>query len=129
MVAGSVNIDTVEAKIERDACDLVWKHLGIQGSKLKVLGDDGYPDRIFWIPGGYPLLIEFKAPGESPRPKQAHIHKWLRRLGYRVEVFDNAVDAFECVISVVAAMELSKAQRKTIASAQTVCASLRKRHG
>ena len=95
-----------ETKIELEACDLVWKHLGIEGSKLRITGDNGYPDRIFWLPGGHPLLIEFKCPGEEPRPKQLHIHNQLRGLGYEVQVHDNAITAFQAVIDAVGATRL-----------------------
>ena len=114
-----------ESSIEDEAVDLVWKHLGILGSKLTILGDTGFPDRLFWLPGGKPLLIEFKKPGEEPEPKQAHIHKELRRLGYHVEVHDNAIRAFQAVIDAVATSRLPKEGREILARARGVCALLR----
>ena len=90
-----------ETKIEKDACDLIYKHLGVLSSKLKVLGQTGFPDRIFWLPDGKPLLIEFKCPGEEPEPKQRHIHAQLRALGYMVEVHDNDLDALQAVINIL----------------------------
>lgn len=114
-----------ESKIERDAVDLVWKHLGIIGSKLVTPGDTGYPDRIFWIPGGRPLLIEFKRPGEEPEPKQEYIHGQLKQLGYQVEVHDNAIRAFSAVIEAVATTRLSKEGRQILARARSICAVLR----
>ena len=107
-----------ESKIERDAVNLVRKYLGIVGSKLVTPGDTGYPDRIFWIPGGRPLLIEFKRPGEEPRPKQEHIHAQLKQLGYKIEVHDNAVRAFSAVIKAVATTRLSKESREVLARAR-----------
>ena len=87
---------TVSNELEKDTENEVvsWAYtsLGITGSKLKIVGDDGYPDRLFWIPGGRPLLIEFKRPGEEPRPKQVYVHNMLRKLGYLVEVCDNVED-------------------------------------
>lgn len=118
---------TVENDIEQEACDLVWQYLGIEGSKLKILGDTGYPDRIFWIPGGRPLLIEFKQPGEEPRAKQLHIHEQLRGLGYEVQVHDNAIDAFQAVIDSVDATRISKDGRKVLARARRRCVVLRSR--
>jgi hypothetical protein len=114
----------LESKIEQDTCDLVWKHLGIVGSKLVTPGDTGYPDRIFWLPGGKPLLIEFKRPGEEPEPKQEYIHAQLRKLGYQVEVHDNAIRAFQAVIEAVATARLSKEGREILARARGICAVL-----
>ena len=113
-----------ESKIERDAVDLVWKHLGIVGSKLVTPGDTGYPDRIFWLPGGKPLLIEFKRPGEEPEPKQEYIHAQLRKLGYQVEVHDNAIRAFQAIIEAVATTRLSKEGPEILARARGICAVL-----
>lgn len=120
---------TLESQVENKACELVWKYLGIEGSKLNILGDTGYPDRIFWIPGGRPLLIEFKRPGEEPRPKQIHIHEQLRGLGYEVQVHDNAIDAFQAVIDAVDATRLPEDGRKVLARARRRCAVLRSRSG
>jgi hypothetical protein len=111
-----------ESKIEQDACDLVMKHLGIKGSKLVTPGDTGYPDRIFWIPGGRPLMIEFKRPGEAPSPKQEYIHGQLRQLGYQVEVHDNAIRAFQAGIDAVETTRLSEESRKILARARRICA-------
>lgn len=110
----------LESKIEKDACDLIFKHLGIIGSKLKILGNTGYPDRIFWLPGGCPFMIEFKRPGEEPEPKQLYIHDQLRELGYQVEVHDNAVRAFQAVTEAVATSCLSKESRQVLARARQV---------
>lgn len=114
----------VESKIEQHACELAWKHLGIIGSKLVTPGDTGYPDRIFWIPGGRPLLIEFKRPGEEPRPKQEYIQNQLRKLGYQVEVHDNAIRAFQSVINAVESSRLPKEGREILARARSICAIL-----
>ena len=109
-----------ESKIEAAAVALAMEHLGIKGSKLSVLGDTGYPDRIFWVPGGRPLLIEFKRPGEEPTPKQAHIHEELRKLGYGVEVHNDAIEAFQAVVSAVEAARLSKEGREILARARRI---------
>lgn len=120
---------TLENDIEQKACDLVWQYLGIEGSKLKILGDTGYPDRIFWLPGGRPLLIEFKRPGEEPRAKQLQIHEQLRGLGYEVQVHDNSIDAFQAVIDAVDTARLPKDSRKVLTRARRRCAVLRSRSG
>ena len=113
-----------ESKIEQCACELIKKHLGIKGSKLTVIGDTAFPDRIFWIPGGKPLLIEFKRPGEAPRPKQLHNHAWLRRLGYDVQVHDNEAQAFQAVVDLVEEKQLSDEGKRIVRQAKKVCALL-----
>ncbi len=116
-----------ETSIERKACDLVYKHLGIEASKLIVKGDTGFPDRVFWLPGGKPFFIEFKKPGEKPTGKQLHIHNQLRKMGYRVEVHDDATLAFQAVIDAVDTTQIPKASHKILDRARGVCSVLRSR--
>lgn len=117
-------MNQLEKDIEDEAVGLVWQHLGIKGSKLVTPGDTSYPDRIFWIPGGRPLLIEFKRPGEEPEPKQAHTHDQLRKLGYDVQVHDHALDAFDAVIQAVKKTRLSRQGKKILKSAESICSVL-----
>src|ERR1044071_8648274 len=49
----------------------------------------GWPDDIFLIWGGRPLLMEFKGPGCVPSPIQLRRHEQLRGLGYDVAVCDD----------------------------------------
>lgn len=118
----------LETSIEQNACDLIFDNLGIENSKLKVLGDNGFPDRVFWLPGGRPFLIEFKRPGEEPRPKQLYIHNKLRNLGYQVEVHDNAINAFEAVIKALESTPLPEEGRQVLARAKTRLVILRQRN-
>jgi len=87
----------LEKHIERSTCERVLVELGVASAKLTTPGRRGFPDRIFWIPGGKPLMIEFKRPGEEPRPLQSHIHALLKQLGYHVEVHDDEEAAFKSV--------------------------------
>jgi len=116
-----------ESKIEQRACELIKKHLGIKGSKLTVIGDTAFPDRIFWIPGGKPLLIEFKRPGEAPRPKQLHNHTWLKNLGYEVQVHDNEAQALQAVVNLIEEKHLSNEGKRIIKQAKMACALLTKK--
>lgn len=86
--------------------------LGVPSTKLTTPTDTGWPDRIFWIFGGRPLLVEFKAPGEEPEPKQVYIINELIRLGYDVEVHDNADEAIKSITEKMAAAQRPKARRK-----------------
>ena len=53
----------LESKVERTACKKIRELLGIESTKLNVRGETGLPDRLFWIPGGRPLFIEFNLLG------------------------------------------------------------------
>lgn len=119
----------LETDVETRACELIYKYLGIQNSKFKAIGGNGYPDRIFWVPGGIPFFIEFKKPGEEPAPKQEHIHKFLHSLGYPIQVYDNEFDAFEAVINFVDSPQVSKEGRKILTEARRRCTVLRSRAG
>lgn len=78
-----------ESQIERAVCRDLLKEHGIRSAKLTVPTENGWPDRMILIPGGKPFFVEFKAPGEKPRPKQLYIHQMLLGLGYDVETHDN----------------------------------------
>lgn len=84
----------LEADIEARAVGRILRETGVPSSKL---GQQGDPDRIFWIPGGKPLIIEFKRPGEYPRPLQVEKIRRLVALGYNVGVADNVDDALRAV--------------------------------
>lgn len=91
--AANVNFDMgVESKTERAVCAYVFKHYGVVSIKLHVTG---WPDRLFLIPNGAPIFIEFKTPRQKPRAIQTHIHNLIKSLGYIVEVHDNEQRAIE----------------------------------
>lgn len=92
-----------EFSIEEAACDSIEKELFITSIKLNITGRIGFPDRLFFIPGGRPLVIEFKREGEPPRPIQAYVLEGLRELGYDVAVADNVPSAFQAVQAAVRA--------------------------
>jgi hypothetical protein len=98
-----------EARTEKKVCDYLLKQSGITNSKLAIGG--GYPDRIFWAPGGRPILVEFKAPGEVPEPRQLEVHKRLRALGYEVQVHDEFNAAIHGIAAALAATRISKGSR------------------
>ena len=79
-----------ESHTERHVTEYALRHLGVPSTKL---GQHGYPDRLFFLPNGYLLMVEFKSPGRQPRPLQQHRINTLRQLGYRVEVHDDPVKA------------------------------------
>ena len=62
---------------------------GIQVSKNTELV--GIPDRTFWVPGGRPLVPEFKRPDDKGEPSPAQIWhmKKLREIGYDAPLFSS----------------------------------------
>jgi hypothetical protein len=79
----------LEAVIEQYVVDYVLVRWRVRSIKLNLQGNNHWPDRQFFIPGGKPLFIEFKRLGEVATPPQQLIHKALRYHGYKVEVHDN----------------------------------------
>ena len=89
---GSPLEKTIEAAVLR------WtRGHGITDTKMNTMGRASWPDRCFWLPGGSPVLIEFKRLGERPTPAQDAIHQLLRGLGYVVEVHDTEEGALELI--------------------------------
>jgi hypothetical protein len=87
----------LESGIEEDACEAVRLRYGVIGLKLTPDGRAGFPDRIFLVPGGQPVLIEFKRSGEEPRALQDYYLGQLRQLGYDVHWTDSVEGAVEIV--------------------------------
>ena len=103
-----------ESAIEGQACKRVKQWLGVLSVKLNVKGARGWPDRMFLLPGGAPLFIEFKVPGARPDPLQDYRMDQLRALGYNVEVHDNADNAFRAVATALEAARLSEKGGKVL---------------
>lgn len=82
----------IEQKVVKEA-----KKLGVIGLKLTSPGNTGVPDRLFLIPGGRPLFVEFKAPGGRLSSKQLHWIDILVQAGYNVGVHDNVEDAMASI--------------------------------
>lgn len=72
--------------------------------KFTAPGRKGFPDRlIVWGPSAKFLFIEWKMPGQEPRPLQKYIHGQLNRLGTEVKVYDNWRIAMEEVSLIIGA--------------------------
>lgn len=77
----------LESKVE-DRLTKQVERLGGLCKKFTPFADNGYMDRIIFMPGGLMYLVETKAPGKVPRPLQLARHRQLTRLGFTVHIVD-----------------------------------------
>ena len=73
-----------ESAIEAACCRYARRH-GCKPVKLQA-GETGMPDRLFLLPRGRLLLVEFKAPGEYLSPRQRLVCGALGDIGHPVFV-------------------------------------------
>lgn len=71
----------MESKIEKEFRDRV-KECGCRAVKFTDPGEDGAPDRQVLTPWGQVVFVEFKQPGEQPRPNQLRYMLKLCRMGF-----------------------------------------------
>lgn len=66
------------------------------GMAVKLLSQfiKGLPDRMFLLPGGVVVFVEFKSTGKKPTKIQSYIHAKIRARGFDVYVVDS-VETFE----------------------------------
>lgn len=81
---------------------------GLLYIKLELQHHKGQPDDMFYLPGGRPILMEFKAPGEEPDPLQEFTHQQLRYLGYEIYVIDDPQEGVKILANKLAAKKGSK---------------------
>lgn len=48
----------------------------------------GLPDRLCLLPGGKVFFVELKGKDFKPSPRQAYVHRQLRKLGFTVFLAD-----------------------------------------
>lgn len=78
--------------LEKEVEQTFVKHVKKAGGTTIKLTDPaqaGLPDRLTILPGGHTGFIEFKAPGQKPRPLQQHRITQLQDLGCTVLVIDH----------------------------------------
>lgn len=86
-----------EAEIERYVVHYAAERFGVYSTKMGTEYSTGWPDRLFFIPGGKPLMIEFKQPGGKVTEKQKYMHAKLKKSGYVVEVHDDVTEALRSI--------------------------------
>lgn len=72
------------------------------GIAVKLLSQfvNGLPDRMYLLPGGRALFVEFKSTGKKPTKIQEHIIDRIRKVGFSVMVVDSPETWKEAVSAV-----------------------------
>lgn len=88
--------ETSEKMFERTAA----KHVeSLGGMAVKLLSQfiNGLPDRLFLLPGGRAVFVEFKSTGCKPRKIQAVIMRRIASLGFTVLVVGTVTEYEELI--------------------------------
>ena len=85
--------ETSEKVFERELSKFVEESGGMA---VKLLSQfiKGLPDRMFLLPGGVVVFVEFKSTGKKPTKIQSYIHAKIQALGFLVYVVDS-VESYE----------------------------------
>lgn len=85
--------ETSEKVFERELSKFVEESGGMA---VKLLSQfiKGLPDRMFLLPGGVVVFVEFKSTGKRPTKIQSYIHAKMQALGFLVYVVDS-VESYE----------------------------------
>ena len=87
---------SLESGVERKAVKLIKRRWPESKTlKIRPFADRGWPDRIFFLPKGVTVLIEFKRPGKTPRKNQHRKLKDLKELDHYAYWTDSAEEAFK----------------------------------
>lgn len=81
-----------ENDVERRVVDWALDE-GFLPFKLNLQANTGWPDRLWLFAYPFVAFIEFKRPGEEPRPLQEERIKELKDRGYPTGVFSDAEEA------------------------------------
>ena len=76
---------------------------GVLVTKLDTRANAGVPDYVFWLPGGRPLVVEFKAEGGDFRPGQQEMLDSLITAGYTAVVVVTEKEFLQAVEGVLRA--------------------------
>ena len=73
----------LEKSVEKKCCDYAAAK-GVPNDKFVTPGKRGASDRIFWLVGGRPWVVEFKRPSGTTSKHQQLFAAKLKSLKYRV---------------------------------------------
>lgn len=79
----------LEKDIEQPVCRYARNRHKMLAEKFTSPAKRSVPDQLFTNRFGFMFLIEFKAPGKKPTPKQLKDHQKRRDRGVKVFVVDN----------------------------------------
>lgn len=94
-------VEDYEGKIESRVAEEALRQYGVFSIKIKSAQERGYPDRLFLIPGGRGLFIEFKRGTSQLDRYQQMIHERLIYAGYDVQVHTRYERALGAVAAAV----------------------------
>jgi hypothetical protein len=92
-----VTYQSSEKATVENPCVRHARELGLKVLKINPLWAAGWQDRIFFVPGGKPLIIEFKRPGGESSKIQKERHKELIEAGYDHHVVDNKAEGIALI--------------------------------
>lgn len=80
--------ETSEKVFERTLSKYVIDNEGVS---VKLLSQfvNGLPDRMYLLPGGHALFVEFKSTRKKPTKIQEHIIDRIRKVGFTVMIVDS----------------------------------------
>lgn len=76
----------LEADLEKKCVGIAAAE-GVASLKADKI-ERSWPDQIFFLPHSQIMIVEFKRPGERPRPQQLERHSMLAALGHPVSVIE-----------------------------------------
>lgn len=91
----------LEGEDEDWVADRALRTYGVFSLHLHSAENTGYPDRLYFVPGGRPLFIEHKRGDAQPTERQLLIHARLRHAGYEVQVHNSRAAALAAVAAAV----------------------------
>jgi len=108
-------------------CNRVAKSMGLEQVKMNPMYSAGWPDRMYLVPGGRPLMIEYKVPGKSTSALQDVRIKYLKENGYDVHVIDTKEEGIALIRSRMAANRVHETLDEVAPRAPRVRTSTRSR--
>lgn len=80
--------ETSEKAFEREMSKEIERNGGMA---IKLLSQfiNGLPDRLYLLPGGTAVFVEFKSAGKKPTVLQGLVMQRIKRLGFEVHVVSN----------------------------------------
>lgn len=107
----------LEVDLEEWVCSRALTLYAVPSVKLNLRGSNGWPDRMYLVPGGEPLFIEFKNDGQKEAQEKLQILRQAQLLhrGYNAQIHDNRQEALDAIRQAVESARLPKKSRQVLA--------------